>query len=59
MVLLLALLGWGVAACNGGGKGVVCPTDSTAGTTPGTYTITVTGTAGSLVETGTVTLTVQ
>ncbi len=59
MVLLLGLLGWGVTACNGGGKGVGCPTDITAGTTPGTYTITVTGTAGSLVETGTVTLIVQ
>jgi hypothetical protein len=59
MVLLFALCGWGVTACGGTGKGVGCPTDIAAGTTPGTYTITVTGTAGSLVETGTVTLIVQ
>ena len=51
--LFLALL----AACGGGGGGGGGPTNP--GTPTGTYTITVAGTAGSLQNSGTVTLTVQ
>jgi hypothetical protein len=51
--LFLALL----AACGGGGGGGGGPTNP--GTPVGTYTITVAGTAGSLQNSGTVTLTVQ
>jgi len=51
--LFLALL----AACGGGGGGGGGPTNP--GTPTGTYTITVAGTAGSLQNSGTVTLIVQ
>jgi hypothetical protein len=55
MALLFAISS-GVLACgsggNSGGGGV-------SGTTPGTYTITVTGTSGTLAETGTVSLIVK
>jgi hypothetical protein len=51
--LLLAL----VAACGGGGGGGGGPTNP--GTPVGTYTITIAGTAGSLQNSGTVTLIVQ
>ena len=51
--LFLALL----AACGGGGGGGGGPTNP--GTPAGTYTITIAGTAGSLQNSGTVTLTVQ
>jgi hypothetical protein len=51
--LFLALL----AACGGGGGGGGGPTNP--GTPTGTYTITIAGTAGSLQNTGTVTLIVQ
>ena len=51
--LFLALL----AACGGGGGGGGGPTNP--GTPTGTYTITIAGTAGSLQNSGTVTLTVQ
>jgi len=54
MLLLLVALAAGIASCGGGSTGGGNP-----GTTAGTYTITVTGTAGTLTETGTVTLTVQ
>jgi subtilase family serine protease len=57
MVLLVALAG-GMLACGGSG-GSGSTSTSVAGTTKGTYTITVTGTSGSTVETGTVTLTVN
>ena len=64
LVLAMAFLG-GISACNsdttnggsggsGGGTGTGSP-----GTTAGTYTITVTGTSGSLTETGMVTLVVN
>jgi trimeric autotransporter adhesin len=52
MLLLLFSITAGVLACGGGGAG-------NPGTTPGTYTITVIGTAGSLTKTGSVTLTVK
>jgi len=52
-LLLLVTLSGGVLACGGSG-GV-----GNSGTTAGTYTVTVTGTARSLTETATVALTVQ
>jgi len=63
MLVLLAMLTGGVLACGsggsnsgggggGGGSGI-------AGTTAGSYTVTVTGTAGAITSSGTVTLTVQ
>jgi len=58
ILLLLGALGGGLVACGGGGSPPCSPV-TTPGTTAGTYTITVTGTSGSLTETGTVTLTVQ
>jgi len=58
MLLLLVAIGGSVMACGGGG-GSGCTPTTTPGTTAGTYTITITGTAGALTETGTVTLTVQ
>lgn len=59
LVLLIALSG-GVLACGGGGGGGSnCPTPIIPGTTAGTYTVTVTGTSGTLTEIGTVTLTMQ
>ncbi|MGA3161391.1 MAG: kelch repeat-containing protein [Terracidiphilus sp.] len=51
MLLLLVILGGGVDACGGSGS-------SNPGTTPGNYTLTVTGTSGTMTETGTVALTV-
>jgi hypothetical protein len=58
MVFLLASFAIGILAC-GGSASKACTALSNPGTTAGTYTITVTGTSGSLTETGTVTLTVQ
>jgi hypothetical protein len=51
--LFLALL----AGCGGGGGGGAGPTKP--GTPAGTYTVAIAGTAGSLQNSGTVTLTVQ
>jgi hypothetical protein len=62
-VVLLALFvsaacmgcgGGGTVAGGGGGGGGTNP-----GTTPGTYTVTITGVSGGMTETGTVALTVQ
>jgi N-acetylneuraminic acid mutarotase len=59
LLLLLAALAGGVTSCGGvATKGYVCPTAVVAGTTPGSYTITVTGTSGAITSTGTVTLNV-
>jgi N-acetylneuraminic acid mutarotase len=58
LVLLVALAG-GAMACGGGGGGTTCTPTTTAGTMPGIYTITITGTSGSTTSTGTVSLTVQ
>jgi hypothetical protein len=55
MVLLLLVAG-GAVSCGGGGTS---GGGGDAGTTPGNYTITVTGTAGNITETGTIALTVQ
>jgi hypothetical protein len=56
MLMLLVALAGGVLACGSGGR--TCPVVP-AGTTPGTYTVTVTGTSGTETATGTFTLTVQ
>jgi hypothetical protein len=57
MFLLLVFLGsMAGMACGGGGGG---GNNGNPGTTPGTYTVTVTGTSGSLSHNTTVTLTVQ
>jgi sugar lactone lactonase YvrE len=55
-----SLLLYAVTSCGGGssGTGNTSPPPN-PGTTPGTYTITITGVSGSLTETGTVALTVQ
>ena len=55
-VALLIVLSLGVQACGGGSSP---PCTVIPGTTPGTYTLTVTGTSGATATTGTVTLTVQ
>jgi hypothetical protein len=55
-LLLIAMVG-GVSACGGGTT--VCNAAILAGTTAGTYTVTVTGTSGTITESGTVMLTVQ
>ena len=60
-VLLIYLTGWGVlwlAAC-GGGSSSGGGTKSSGGTPAGAYTITVKATAGSIVHTTNVDLTVQ
>ena len=54
MLALLVAFAGGVLACGGGGSGTIYP-----GTTPGNYTITVTGTSGTATATGTISLTVQ
>jgi N-acetylneuraminic acid mutarotase len=62
MLMLLAALTASVMACGGGGNGGGgggAGGGGIAGTTAGTYTVTVTGTSGSTTSTGTVTLTVQ
>jgi non-reducing end alpha-L-arabinofuranosidase len=52
--ILVTMIALGaLASCGGGGGG------GNAGTTPGTYTVTVTGTSGATIASGTVTLAVQ
>jgi sugar lactone lactonase YvrE len=58
MLALLVALSGGLLACggaNGGGGG----STTNPGTTPGAYTVTITGTSGSTTTTGAVTLNVQ
>jgi hypothetical protein len=57
--LLLAAFAAGLVACGGSGGGHACPNVISPGTTTGNYTITVTGTSGSVSSAGTITLTVQ
>jgi hypothetical protein len=57
MAALLIVVAASLLACSGG-SGSGC-NDTTVGTTPGSYTITVTGTSGATTATGPVTLTVQ
>jgi len=58
MLLLLVALA-GVVSCGGGGSSAGGGGTTNPGTTPGTYTVTVTGTSGSISAAGKVTLTVQ
>ena len=58
MIALLIALAGGMMACGGGGQ-KTCSTPVIDGTTPGSYTVTVTGTDGTTTATGTVALTVQ
>jgi hypothetical protein len=57
LALLVALTG-GMLACGGIPK-AACTNTTIPGTTAGNYTVTVTGTSGSITASGTVTLTVQ
>lgn len=59
MLALGFVLTGGLLACGGGSSSSNKGGGGIAGTTSGTYTITVTGTSGSITQTGTVTLTVQ
>jgi hypothetical protein len=54
LLVLFVVFAGGVVACNGGSSGSGNP-----GTTAGSYTVTVTGVAGTTTETGIVALTVQ
>jgi trimeric autotransporter adhesin len=62
LVLLLPIC-WAVAACGGGGGassgGGTGGSGGTPGTPAGTYSVTVTGTSGSITQTASVSLTVQ
>ncbi len=57
-LLFLVMLGLGLLSC-GGGTGSGNSGNSSPGTTPGAYVVTVTGTSGSITATGIVTLTVE
>ncbi|HTW78718.1 MAG TPA: chitobiase/beta-hexosaminidase C-terminal domain-containing protein [Terracidiphilus sp.] len=59
MLALLIAITSGVLACGGSGGGGGCNAVSNPGTTAGDYTITVTGTSGTITEIGTIALTVQ
>jgi len=61
VLALLVVLSGGIFACGGGGNsgGGGGGGGGNTGTTPGAYTITVTGTSGKLSATGTINLTVQ
>jgi hypothetical protein len=59
VLVLLAVLTSGLLACGGGGSTGGGGGTTTPGTTPGAYTITVTGTSGTLTATTTVSLTVD
>ncbi len=59
ILLLLFSITGSVMACGGGGGGGGDGGGGNPGTTAGAYTMTVTGTSGTITESGTVTLTVQ
>jgi hypothetical protein len=59
MALLIAITSGVVACGGGGGGGGGCTPTTNPGTTAGAYTVTVTGTSGAIVETTTLTLTVE
>jgi trimeric autotransporter adhesin len=57
--VLLALLAGGLVSCGGNGGGSGGGGTGNPGTTTGSYTITVTGTSGSIMQTTTAALTVN
>jgi hypothetical protein len=59
MLVLLFTFAGGMAACGGGGGSGGGGGGTIAGTTAGSYTVTITATSGSTTATGTVALTVQ
>ena len=60
LIVFLIFLSSGVLSCGGGGSGGGGGGGGgTPGTTAGDYTVTVTGTSGTMTATGTVSLTVQ
>jgi hypothetical protein len=59
LVLSFTALVGGAVGCSGGGRQVACPNVIKAGTTAGTYIITVTAISGAITRTGTVSVTVQ
>jgi hypothetical protein len=59
MFVLLVFLAGAIASCGGGGGGGGGGNTGNPGTTAGSYTITVTGTSGSITQTATVNLTVN
>ncbi|MGB6974413.1 MAG: Ig-like domain repeat protein [Terracidiphilus sp.] len=59
MMVLATALVYGVSSCGGGGGAGGGGGGGIAGTTPGTYTATVTGTSGTVTAQTTVTITVQ
>ena len=59
MVIFFVALAGGLVSCGGGGGSTACTNTVVAGTTPGTYTVTLTGTSGGTTATTPVTLTVN
>jgi sugar lactone lactonase YvrE len=59
MLLFLVAASSGILGCGGGNGGRVCTNVATPGTSTGTYTVIVTGTSGTTVASGTITLVVQ
>jgi hypothetical protein len=59
MLLLFVALAGAMLACGGGSQSTACNNVVTAGTTAGSYTITVTATSGATTATNTIALTVQ
>jgi hypothetical protein len=59
LLLLCVVFAGGAIGCSGGGGGASCPQVVKSGTSTGTYVITVTGAAGAVMQTATVTVTVQ
>jgi hypothetical protein len=59
MLVLLALLTGGLVSCGSKGGGGGGGGGGNSGTTTGTYTITITGASGSIMQTTTVTLMVN
>jgi hypothetical protein len=59
MLALIVALSGGLLACGGGGSGGGGGGTGNPGTTAGTYTVTVTGTSGTVTAIGTVSVIVQ
>jgi hypothetical protein len=59
LLVLLVAIASTASACGGGSSGGVGGGTGASGTTAGSYTVTITGTSGTTIETGTLTFTVQ